>query len=223
MFSRSVPELVSIHIPKTAGTSFRNILKAVYGDKNVARFDISMRGVVRLNEQAFEKDRLPSFKVLHGHFSYEAIVSRYKLPEEVPLITWVRDPVQRVISNYLYLESRLIDILQEEKHDLHILEKMQRSLVEYARVEINRNRQSKFLKGASLDRFFFIGITENFERDLRFLGEKLKWDKQPELLHHNITETNPRKFSQEELDEIRSLNMEDVKLYDSILEMRSRR
>jgi hypothetical protein len=222
-FHKKSPQLISIHIPKTAGTSFRNILKQVYGEKEVVRFDISMRGVVRLNEHPYEKNDLPKARVLHGHFSYEAIVSKFKLSEEIPLITWVRDPVQRVISNYQYLESRLIDILQEEKHDLHILEKMQRSLIEYARTEINRNRQSKFLKGIRPDQFAFIGITEYFENDLKLMSDKLGWNQIPETLYHNVTDATPHPVSDAERDEIRSLNADDVSLYNQILELRNLR
>lgn len=215
------PELISIHIPKTAGTSFRNILKSVYGEKNVVRFDISMRGVVRLNEKPYAEKQLPSAKVIHGHFSYEAIKSCYGIPEGCPVITWLRDPVQRVASNYYYLESRLIDILQEEKHDLHILEKMQRSLPEFARAEINRNRMSKFLNGVELKNLTFIGIQEQFEIDLPLLAAKLKWPRVPVVLYHNVTsEKENRQIPDDLAEEIRSLNAEDVRLYEEAMALR---
>lgn len=221
-FSKTIkPELISIHIPKTAGTSFRNILKSLYGENQVVRFDISMRGVVRLNEKPYSADKLPSARVIHGHFSYEAIKTRFGIPEGCPVITWLRDPVQRVASNYYYLESRLKDILQEEKHDLHILEKMQRSLIEFANAEINRNRQSKFLKGISLQELAFAGIQENFEIDLRLLSQTLGWKSVPEMLYHNVTaEREERHIPEDIANEIKALNAEDVKLYEEALNLR---
>jgi hypothetical protein len=223
IFSRHrQPELISIHIPKTAGTSFRNILKSVYGDREVVRFDISMRGVVRLNEKPYAEKQLPSAKVIHGHFSYEALKGRYGLPEGCPVITWLRDPVQRVASNYYYLESRLVDILQEEKHDLHILEKMQRTLPEFARAEINRNRMAKFLNGIDLRDLTFIGIQEQFETDLPLLAAKLKWPKVPEVLYHNVTsEKEVRQIPYDVAEEIRALNAEDVKLFEEAMVLRN--
>lgn len=210
-------ELISIHIPKTAGTSFRNILKSVYGDEQVVRFDISMRGVVRLNEKQYSETTLPSAKVIHGHFSYEALTNNFAVPDGCPVITWLRDPVQRVISNYYYLESRLITILDEEKRGLHILEKMQRSLVEFARAEINRNRQSKHLKGISIEKLAFVGIQENFDADVHELAAVLKWNKIPEVLFHNKTESYPVEISPEVLEEIYQLNLSDVELYEQAL------
>lgn len=219
---RQIPELISIHIPKTAGTSFRNILKSVYGEKNVVRFDISMRGVVRLNEKPYSDKSLPEAKVIHGHFSYRALQDGYGIPEGSKIITWLRDPVQRVASNYYYLESRLIDILQEEKHDLHILEKMQRSLTEFARAEINRNRMSKFLNGVALKDLDFIGIQEQFETDLPLLAAKLGWPVVPEVLYHNVTaEREMRQLPDDVASEIRALNAEDVRLYEEAVELRS--
>ncbi len=43
-------ELISLHIPKTAGTSFRSNLVNVYGKKAVARFDI-LKGKIWLDEK----------------------------------------------------------------------------------------------------------------------------------------------------------------------------
>lgn len=209
---KSVPELISIHIPKTAGTSFRNILKSVYGEKEVVRFDISMRGMVRMNEMPWNEKKLPNCKVLHGHFSYEALTSGFEIPD-CPVITWLRDPVQRVASNYYYLESRLQDILQEEKRNLHILEKMQRSLLEFAHAEINRNRQWKFLKGVSLQKLAFVGLVEHFENDIPKLANALGWKNIPEILYHNVTPKENRMIPEDIAEEIRRLNALDEQLY----------
>ncbi|HEX5002726.1 MAG TPA: sulfotransferase family 2 domain-containing protein [Bacteroidia bacterium] len=214
------PEIISLHIPKTAGTSFRNILKSVYGDKNVVRFDINNNGVVRLNEEIYSAKQLPPSKVIHGHFHYEILTSVFQLPEHYKFITWVRDPVKRVLSNFYYLESRLKEILNEDKKNLNILSKMQRSLIEYARVDINRNRQSKFLKGKPLETFDFIGIQENFHEEVTRLSQVLGWKSIPEVLFHNKTEGRPIELPTEILEEIRELNMEDLELYREALRIR---
>jgi len=215
------PELISLHIPKTAGTSFRNILKSVYGDKNVIRFDINIKGVVRLNEDIYLGKKLPSTQVIHGHFQYEMLTSTFQLPEHYKFITWVRDPVKRVISNFYYLESRLKEILNEDQKNLNILSKMQRSLIEYARVDINRNRQSKFLKGKPLDTFDFIGIQEYFPEEILRLSAILGWKAIPDVLFHNKTEGGSIETAPEILDEIRELNLDDILLYQEALRIRN--
>jgi hypothetical protein len=220
--NKSSPELISLHIPKTAGTSFRNILKNVYGEKEVVRFDIDPNGITMINEIIYEKKSLPDVKVIHGHFVYKSLIDKYTLPKNYKLITWVRDPVKRVISNFYYLESRLKEILDEEKRNLNILSKMQRSLLEYSRDELNRNRQSKFIAGSNLSDFNFIGIQEFFDDEIIRLSRILEWNKQPEPLHQNKTTTQAQQHSLEILNEIRELNKDDQRLYEEALLIRNK-
>lgn len=214
-------ELLSLHIPKTAGTSFRNILKSVYGADAVVRLDINKDGVTRLNEELYEAPAIPDAKVLHGHYFYENIYKRFDIQEDVKIITWLRDPVKRVISNYYYLESRLVEILNEEQKNLNILSKMQRSLIEYARDDINRNRQSTFLKGIRPEEFDFIGIQENFEDDLIEIAKALNWTSVPPAIYQNKTPTTRSEIPKEILEEIKFLNSEDMDLYAEALKVRN--
>ncbi len=213
-------ELLSLHIPKTAGTSFRNILKSVYGEDAVVRLDINNKFITRLNEELYEATEIPNARVLHGHYFFENIQKRFSIPEEVKIITWLRDPVKRVISNYYYLESRLVEILNEEQKNLNILSKMQRSLMEYARDEVNRNRQSKFLQGATPEDFDFIGIQENFDDDLIEIAKVLNWKSIPVSIHQNKTPTERPKLSLEILEEIKYLNSDDVAIYSEVVRSR---
>ncbi|MEM1319710.1 MAG: sulfotransferase family 2 domain-containing protein [Bacteroidota bacterium] len=217
-------ELVSVHIPKTAGTSFRNTLKAVYGEDLVVRLDIDLQQEqLRINEQPFTAAKLDKkIKVVHGHFSPQLLHQRFKIAPKTPVITWLRDPVERVISNYFYLEKRLKEELQEEAKGLNILSKMQRSLIEYAQGEINRNRMSKFLAGIELEALFFVGIQEHYSTDLKALADLLQW---PQVIEHqhNITGRSNKNVSPEEQEAIAQLNQKDVLLYQKALQLRAQR
>jgi hypothetical protein len=213
-------ELVSLHIPKTAGTSFRNILKDVYGSGSVARLDI--RRNVELNSKVLKSSRLkPGIKVLHGHFNYVKFMDRFDISEGTPVITWLREPAERVISNYFYLDKILRKELNEEKKDLNILAKMEKTLLEYAATEANRNRMSKFLDGTRLEDFFFIGITAHYEADLAQLAQLLNW-RSYSLHKHNITGRRPE-VDEESLHQIRDLNREDYALYEHAIQLREER
>lgn len=213
-------ELVSLHIPKTAGTSFRNILKEVYGEEQVVRFDIN-RFVSIENEEFKEKKLSSQIRVLHGHFPYDQLMEQVALPEGVPVITWLRDPVKRVISNYYYLSKILREELNEEEKDLNILAKMQKTLLEYANARPNRNRMSSFLKGSTLEDFFFIGIMDHYEEDLKDLASLLGWGEYTEL-QHNITGDKPE-VDEETLNIIKELNSKDIEIYKSALKHREER
>jgi hypothetical protein len=217
-------KLVSVHIPKTAGTSFRNILKSVYGDQRVIRLDIDLTyGKLKINEKLFNnKSFNKKWQVIHGHFSPNTLNNSILISPETPYITWLRDPVERVMSNYYYLEKRLKEELNEEAKDLDILAKMQRTLIEYARAEKNRNRMSKFLDGKPLEDFLFVGLTEHFSEDLVDLSSLLGWANFKEF-KYNVTDKRVNNVSEDVKEEIKQLNIKDVELYQKAINLRIER
>ena len=130
-----------------------------------------------------------------------------------PVVTWLRDPVERVISNFYYLQKILKELLAEEENDLDILSKMQKTLVEYASARKARNRMSKFLEGIELRQMLFVGISEVYDDDLSDLAGMLGWPGF-EPCRHNITGGDKLKVSEAIREEIRRLNLEDVELYE---------
>lgn len=216
-------DIVSIHIPKTAGTSFRNILKSHFGDNAVVRLDIKPgKKLVLLENQLLESEKLSEeIKIIHGHMYFKDIANIFELHKKVKYITWLRDPVERVISNYFYLKSRLEEELDEESKGLNILSKMQRTLIEYARDNVNRNRMSKFLKGAEISKFDFVGIMEHYNQDLDYFAE-LIGIKEIHNFHHNPT--SMKKDVPEDIrKEIEELNHDDIELYQNGIELRLKR
>lgn len=213
-------KLVSIHIPKTAGTSFIHSLKKQYGYQKVTRIDIN-DNKIRINKIPLSKAYVyKKISVIHGHYSIGLLNNQLHLPSNIPVITWLRDPVERVISNYYYLYKRLDEELKEEKKELNILSKMRRSLIEYAQDERNCNRMSKFLKGIELKDFFFIGIVENYDKDIQELGRKLNWST-PEIVMHNKTgKINKLTIDEKTKALIRSYNKKDQVLYEQALTLR---
>jgi hypothetical protein len=214
-------ELVSLHIPKTAGTSFRNVLKDVYGNEAVIRLDIDLQyQQLKINEQEFRGRKLSKkVRVAHGHFSPALIKEHLDLQEDIPFITWLRHPVERVLSNFYYLEKRLKEELDEEGKGLNILSKMQRNLMEYAAAEINQDRMHKFLDGMPVEDFFFVGFQDYFSEDLDRIASLLQWP-QVEEITHNVT-GKPYVVSEEERAAIASFNPRDMALYQKALELRN--
>lgn len=215
-------QLISIHIPKTAGTSFRNTLKAVYGNNSVIRLDIELdKPILKINEKEYHETHFPKgTKVVQGHFNLPLLKKRFQWDEkEVPIITWLRDPVERVISNYYYLAKRLREELKEDKKGLNILPKMQRTLLEYAADELNQNRMTKHLTGINLQDLFYIGLVESYEDDLNRLGNKLGWENIPHY-QYNQTGTKRNDLSSEVYQQIAEWNQEDIALYETAKRMR---
>ncbi len=90
------PGIISIHVPKTAGSSFHKILKNQYGFRLKHLYK---NEEFRLwNNGKYYKSEKPSVKAVHGH-----IQAHPKWKEQYPkgkLIAWVRDPVARLVSAY---------------------------------------------------------------------------------------------------------------------------
>lgn len=214
-------ELLSLHIPKTAGTSFYRTLQSVYGVRGVGRFEL-IKEKPFYNSEPFDRNRVESdIRVIHGHFTPSS-VERYLGGLDAPMITWVRNPVDRVLSNYFYLKKILSSIVNEEQNNLHILEKLERTLLEFAHAEINRDRMAKFTDGMALDDFFFVGIVEQYDRDLEYLARRLKWTNYSSS-RDNATRLNKKEVSADIRREIENLNQRDMALYESALELASKR
>lgn len=205
--------LVSIHVPKTAGRSFRAVLRGVYGEKKV--FNITRDSGKMWNEE-LERSIPSSVEVLHGHFTF-ADISKLHRETGVPVITWLRDPVERVLSNYYFFIQRVGS--GERPHAYH---RRNEALMDYIRLGSSRDRMSRFLDGAVLKDLFFVGIMEHFDEDLRQLGARLGWGK-VEPVHVNSNKAFRAQFPPvggEVRKIIRDLNERDQALYEEGLRLR---
>ena len=216
-------QLLSIHIPKTGGTSFRNTLKGVYGENAVARVDaINADGGVQVNNEEIEPGAKIEVPVVHGHLKWKVWQSHFSAPESgVKVITWVRDPVERVTSQYYYLVSVLEQELDEPGKGLNILSKLMKTFPEFVRNPKVQNIMSRYFGIADLDAHMdFVGVLEHREEDLNRLGQILNWP-QFQDHQHNRTEGRPVP-TPAEVDLIRAQNQDDIRLYDQVLEWREK-
>lgn len=165
--------LISLHIPKTAGTSFSEFLMAHFTDRllmdykhlpeHISLFRIRAVTGYHCVINAFRK--YSNIKCIHGHF----LAAKYLSVRRAKFITWMRDPVERLASHYHYWKRTCTP----ESLPLH------RRVVEenwsFERFCLGpeiRNLYSQFLWRFPLDRFDFIGITEHFEEDFLYFTNR---------------------------------------------------
>ena len=212
-------ELISIHIPKTAGRSFHKILNEVYGESSV-------RYYLREDIEALKKagktiaDDLKSETIaIHGHFYFHEVASLYQ-QSKAKVVTWLRDPAQRVLSNYAFFIKRLHDPpeTQKEAHRLNMHRK-EEPLMVYAGMEENQNVMAQFLQGLSLEDMYFVGETEHFERDIKRLQSMLGWPVARSFRENDNSSFKQRflKTTEEELQTLRQWNKTDYDLYQRAL------
>jgi len=211
-FASSI-ELIAIHIPKTGGRSLNATLKEVYGKDKV--FYVK-RDVFKNKTPNLVKLIPEGILILQGHFKYLEIRDLHRT-FNIPLITWLRDPVERVISNYYFFINR---IQQGQRPDK--LHRKNETLLEYGRRKGTRNRMTDFLNGIDLNDLFFVGIIEHFEQDLEALGNLLGWGNiAPQHLNRNKEHQSQfAPVSDKIREEITRLNRDDMDLYQKALSIK---
>jgi len=220
-------ELISVHIPKCAGTSFATVLgriygKAVLGDQVDQPMDPEMpfqKNFAAWKEEQDRKPAPPGVRCIHGHFW----AGKYdRQAPNAPRITWLRHPVKRLVSHYYFWLSK-----PELPHSLHkyfVQNKL--SLLEFAHLPQLQNLMSSiFLRGRSLDEFEFVGIQEHFREDLDSLCHQMKWPKQemPEERRTVHKDYKPNAMDAETEKKLCALNEADIALYESALQRRAQR
>ena len=186
-----LPKFISIHVPKCGGNTFAKIISSIYGEEHCITSDDGLSPIPDIFRKEIYPQGWKMANVIHGHFDY----TKYT---HFPLITWVRDPFDRLVSAYYYsLRSRrrgglIGSYVREKSWDIY----------QFAR--LLPNIQTIFI-GEKIERYVFIGLVDFYDQSIRRF-EKIMDLKIPKYEHYNRG-----KFSaQEELDRI---DKDRVELY----------
>ncbi|GLK81869.1 hypothetical protein [Methylopila turkensis] len=203
--------IFSIHIPKTAGTSFRNALQARYGDRLALYYGPNDPATHPLLRRASRKSlaahvpRLEDhgIEVLHGHYVLPLVETAVTDPSK-QLWTWLRDPVERIISHYSYIRERPTKWSFDEE-----IKAGELSLLKFSAMRRFRNLHSQYLRGIDIEEFGFVGLSERFELGLGMLfGEDA-----PQLPRRYNATDDKLEADEATRDRIHALNLDDYKLY----------
>jgi Glycosyl transferase family 2/Galactose-3-O-sulfotransferase len=229
-------QIVFIHLPKTAGTSFVQVLEQHFSAAEIcpAYFHDELARI--------PVETLARYRLFRGHFFRDAIA---QLPLPAPVwITFLRDPVERVLSTYAHMQNypdlvrhpygsgkTLEEYLDDPLARAHVTNLQTRRLA--ARLEIGAGRTvqeaiqaetERVLAGRwpraqdaieALDSMAFFGLAERFDDSLALLAYALAWQPLASAPRVNVA---PRRLLREEvparlLDRILDINQEDLKLY----------
>lgn len=198
---------LSLHIPKTGGVSLRNILKEHFGPD----FYLSYWEVTDAYGRIITEVPATA-RCVHGHFQADQLADRFP---HARLITWVRDPVERVVSSYYH---RLRD--PDWRHPVCLeLHARKLTLLDYAALPLVRNEMTHFFGRRQPADFSFIGVLDEFHASMVHLTTLLGMPTVP-FRHDNF---NPQKKSDKyDLDlptreAISALNEKDQVLYQECL------
>ena len=178
------PHLINVHIPKTAGSALRATLSEIFNKVpdqpsfviNPERinsgdyFGDLRRGFSSSLPELFKRDE----RMLSGHYRYRDIADILStVRDDITLITFLRDPVMRTLSDYFYSISSVhtdqagfIERYPTLGHYMDSLDQMNKTL-DYLRPDTSASAHETLQ--SAIEHFDFIGITENFENDLQHI------------------------------------------------------
>lgn len=209
--------LLFIHIPKTAGTSFRHGLSQALGEGSgcydYGPDDTNTSDIVKAHyysakdlwqfQKAFESS---AYKFLSGHFPAQRYIHMIGAPNT---IAFVREPEQRILSAY-------------RRHTKN--KGYQGSILDFIHEERFQNQQHRMLKHSPLSSYGFLGLTESYPQSVRYLNAQFGLE--IPIIERNTERSRLSEMHQvgEELhEEIKTLNQLDIALYqqaDRLLQTR---
>jgi len=221
--------IISIHLPKTAGTSFRQLLVNEFGGSLLPDYHVYPRMLTnqerivdahkRNNSLKKYKKYLHSIrniKCIHGHFlgiKYNHYLDR----KETQLVTWLRDPAERLASHYYFWKRT---------YEAHIHNGIRKQMMEenwtleeFAMHPMMRNRCSFYLTNINWDRFSFVGIVENMETDIQLFARKYLSQDKLDLPELNRSQNRESYYKEdpELLEKIKQVHSKDYDLYNYFL------
>lgn len=222
--------LVSVHLPKTGGSSFRGVLEEYYVEqlrKDYGDFPINSSRISR-NIRAISNCFLNVVKnnngCIHGHF-LPLKYYLYGIRHNAQFITWMRDPVERLASHYYFWKQ----IYDPELHGDKLLHRkvveQDWSLERFCLGPEMKNIYCQFLWGFPISRFDFIGVTEYFESDFKFFCQKFLGG-DSEIRRDNVNQAKtdlPYITDTSFRQEIEIHHSKDMTLYKKALELRLKR
>jgi hypothetical protein len=198
-----IPLAIFLHIPKTAGSSLSSCFNLNFDARERLYMDAGLMGLpphapqraVRWDDDLIRQTvcRAPeNTRYIYGHLAFFGIHRWLKPPREARYFTFLRDPVERVVSLYRFVKSR-------PAHDWNAeITSNDWSLEQWAAgsawLERNDGQTRRLLLGcedtsihdaalsshrlerahleiakARLREFWFVGLTETFDDDAHYL------------------------------------------------------
>jgi hypothetical protein len=211
---------IFLHIPKTGGTSFRQVVETVYGSRCISVYSLDAATLAGVKEQLVEAD------ALFGHLFYGihqvlGIAPRY--------ITIVRDPVERVISFYRHQARD-----EDSEFFGAIADGMTlRDLLESGRCHQVNNHMVRIVSGyessepihdehvlrralANLNQFECLGVTARMDESVLQIARRLGWRSVPAVPRINTSPSRDFSIDSATRDAILRQNALDLQLYDAV-------
>lgn len=224
------PTLLFMHIPKAAGTSFREAIARNYKMSEIAYLYPQEPGFRIRSLEELPLDQRSRTRLMAGHEVYYGV--HENIPNECLYFAVVRDPITRVWSNYVHLlQTKDARIFYEAKPGSieEMFESKSRGDIDNVMVRffaglpyvpvgtVNRDMYEMAKHNAQLA-FPYIGQQTDLNRAYAWLREKLDWHIESSVPLMNITEySSAQQCRESDRKIIKHFNEWDCRLYEDLL------
>lgn len=212
-----------IHIPKTAGTSFRSMLYDLFKPAEVIpnTLDIKSNGGLypRLLNLLKKKDNesIAKVKLLAGHYVYQPNLYFKKTPK---VMVFLRDPIQRAVSRLFHIKRHHPQLKVKSFEEIF----ESRPLVDFNDVQLRfiignlkprlMTREELEIAKKNLESFSFVGITDQFGASIDLLERTMGWQF-PNRVIRNVNKVYKMdELPQSLVEKIKEINQLDQELYE---------
>ncbi|PIG90647.1 sulfotransferase family 2 domain-containing protein [Gloeocapsopsis sp. IPPAS B-1203] len=224
------PIVIYVHIPKTAGTTLRHIVQSQFYPHNIFEFynlrQQERKGLSKFEQLSeFQKNNI-SFVSGHIGFGLHSLLTR-----PCTYITILREPVERVVSHYFYLQNRnavskettLEEFVQTYKRAQNSMTSFLSGLEFKIQAEQNIESNLEDFSEKSLNlakdniekHFKVVGLVERFDETCLLLKKDLGWNIPIACLKKNVSNNRPKAkdLPRETVKLIEEFNQFDILLY----------
>lgn len=158
--------LIAIHVPKTGGTSIRQLYKEWFGDGFLTHYKKGGNLPQKHNLLARKAEMTPI--VVYGHFNkLKQFGIEHYYPEVKQFVTILRDPFERAVSRYFHFKK-----LSKQQDDLKntLLHQIPEwSMLCHFPQDITMDNYKNIIE----THFIEIGVTEHMEESIQRISAKL--------------------------------------------------
>ncbi|MGH9688849.1 MAG: hypothetical protein ACRD5K_17345 [Candidatus Acidiferrales bacterium] len=165
--------ILSLHVPKAAGNSFRQLLQAGFGERLMLDYgdwagfkvpEALERCRLRTVAMRGRRDELlEKYDIIHGHFVTDKYLGLFPKQE---IVAFFRDPYQQAVSHYCFLLRNP----QREHLEEKMLHEAKMTLHDYLAWDAFRDQQSQYLGTVSIDDLAMVGLSEEFYKSVHLFN-----------------------------------------------------
>jgi len=216
--------ILSLHVPKAAGNSLRELLHVEYGERFMGDYgdwsgfdtpEANARRAVRTAAMRARSAELEAkYDVIHGHFHADKYAGLFGSEQ---FVAFFREPYQQALAHYYFLQRNP----QRDHPEERIFHENRMTLLDYLSWDAFYDQQSQYLGAIPLEDFTMVGLSNQFARGLTLFNATFGSSLGPErFVNVNTHRQNPDyEIELEAHKAVKKYRARDIELYRRAVEL----